>query len=138
MRIYDIINNDKILPLEDSYDILSLNWDIEYSWIIRLLYISWYLTKKWLWLVPPNKETKYSILTDFINLVYEGNRPLILFFSQTWKILMNWILNWYKEDVNYAFEKIEIAMKDIVHDIDPTAFIIISEVADIFSSNNNE
>lgn len=31
-----------------------------------------------------------------------------------------------------------IRMKDIVHDIDPTAFIIISEVADIFSSNNNE
>lgn len=29
-----------------------------------------------------------------------------------------------------------IRMKDIVHDIDPAAFIIISEVADIFSSNN--
>ena len=31
-----------------------------------------------------------------------------------------------------------IRMKDIVHDIDPAAFIIISEVADIFSSNNDE
>ena len=29
-----------------------------------------------------------------------------------------------------------IRMKDIVHDIDPAAYIIISEVADIFSSNN--
>ena len=29
-----------------------------------------------------------------------------------------------------------IRMKDIVHDIDSAAFIIISEVADIFSSNN--
>ena len=31
-----------------------------------------------------------------------------------------------------------IRMKDIVHDIDPAAYIIISEVADIFSSNNDE
>lgn len=30
-----------------------------------------------------------------------------------------------------------IRMKDIVHNIDPFAYITISEVADIFSSNNN-
>ena len=30
-----------------------------------------------------------------------------------------------------------IRMKDIVHNIDPLAYITISEVADIFSSNNN-
>ncbi|MFR6468242.1 MAG: DUF2179 domain-containing protein [Lachnospiraceae bacterium] len=29
-------------------------------------------------------------------------------------------------------------MKDIVHNIDPLAYITISEVADIFSSNNNQ
>ena len=27
-------------------------------------------------------------------------------------------------------------MRDIVHDIDPTAYITISEVADVFSNNN--
>ena len=29
-----------------------------------------------------------------------------------------------------------IRMRDIVHNIDPTAYITISEVADVFSNNN--
>lgn len=28
-------------------------------------------------------------------------------------------------------------MRDIVHEIDPSAYITISEVADVFSNNNN-
>ena len=29
-----------------------------------------------------------------------------------------------------------VRMKELVHDIDPLAYITISEVADVFSSNN--
>ena len=38
---------------------------------------------------------------------------------------------------NVPLSSQNIRMKDIVHNIDPLAYITISEVADIFSSNNN-
>ena len=39
---------------------------------------------------------------------------------------------------NVPLSSQNIRMKDIIHNIDPLAYITISEVADIFSSNNNQ
>jgi hypothetical protein len=116
IKICNRLNGDKAIPFQSEGDILSLDETLDEYWIIKLLYITWYLTRKWMSLVPPNEETRFSILSDFLKLTYEWNEEIISLYRDTWVILMSWILNNDESDIHYAMKRIEWKMKDIVHD----------------------
>lgn len=110
------------------------------------------------WSLPLYSIIAYAIGSKTVDFIVEGfdrnkaamiitNRPNDIcaalteaFESGTTKIqAVGGYSNLPKTVVYFVVNRFQVArMKDIVHEIDPQAYITISEVADVFSSNQNQ
>jgi len=75
-----------------SHDILELKNSTDSTSIWTLLYITWYLTYKQGKYVLPNKETRISVIQDFINIVYWYNSKKSKILNYDGRNIIEWLL----------------------------------------------
>jgi len=91
LEIIDKIKKWKLSNIWKS-DILELNKSWGEISIGTILYITWYLTYKNRKYVLPNKETRVSVMQDFLEIVYWWNSKRTQIYNTWWRTIINGLL----------------------------------------------